>query len=364
VNGRYRPGHHQHAKVLGRSVALAIAVALILPLPAFSASPQSELASAQRRANEAARQLAQAQTDVARADDAAARLQARVDQLGTRLTAARDQLRILAIRRYVEGPRAINRLLGLAHADELVRSQQYFHVVASGADDALERYRGERSNLRDQLAVVEHERKIGALAGDKLRDQQAKAVAEVDRLGRLEQNLAKKAEDQLRLTNQPAGTGSVPAGKAAPPPLSGARGLAPSESPPAAGAGGWTCPVASPHAFSNDYGDPRPGGRSHQGNDILAPRGTSVLANVDGVVLRHPNGLGGLAYFLDGADGTSYYGAHLDSYGAEGHVTAGTVIGTVGDSGDAKGGPTHLHFEIHPGGGGPVNPYPTLTKYC
>ncbi len=100
------------------------------------------------------------------------------------------------------------------------------------------------------------------------------------------------------------------------------------------------------------------------GNDILAPRGTPVVANVSGVVEQHDNGLGGHAYFLNGNDGNSYYGAHLDSYGASGQVSAGTVIGTVGDSGDAQGGPTHLHFEIHPGGNGNINPYPTLTRYC
>ena len=71
------------------------------------------------------------------------------------------------------------------------------------------------------------------------------------------------------------------------------------------------------------------------------------------------------SYFLHGKDGNTYFGAHLDSYASDGgSVAAGTVIGYVGDTGDARGGVTHLHFEIHPGGGGPVNPYPTLVKYC
>jgi murein DD-endopeptidase MepM/ murein hydrolase activator NlpD len=107
------------------------------------------------------------------------------------------------------------------------------------------------------------------------------------------------------------------------------------------------------------------GGRSHQGNDILAARGTPVVANVGGTMQQHPNGLGGNAYFLEGDDGQEYYGAHLDSFsGATGHVPIGTVIGYVGNTGDAAGGPPHLHFEIHPSGHTPTNPYPTLVKYC
>ena len=86
--------------------------------------------------------------------------------------------------------------------------------------------------------------------------------------------------------------------------------------------------------------------------------------DVSGVVQQNSNSLGGLAYFLRGDDGNRYYGAHLDSYGASGQVSAGTQIGTVGDTGDASGGPTHLHFEIHPGGNGNINPYSTLTQYC
>ena len=100
------------------------------------------------------------------------------------------------------------------------------------------------------------------------------------------------------------------------------------------------------------------------GNDILSPKGTPVVANVGGVVTQRNGATSGLAYFLAGDDGNRYFGAHLDSFGASGRVSAGTVIGKVGNTGDAAGGPPHLHFEIHPGGSGYTNPYPTLTKYC
>jgi LysM repeat protein len=126
----------------------------------------------------------------------------------------------------------------------------------------------------------------------------------------------------------------------------------------------WRCPVTGPVSFMNDWGFIREGGSPHQGNDLFAPRGTPVVAPVGGVVSKDPNHLGGNAFSLVGNDGNRYYGAHLARYGAVGRVSAGTVIGYVGDSGDAAGGPTHLHFEIHPGGGDSVNPYPTLRRAC
>jgi murein DD-endopeptidase MepM/ murein hydrolase activator NlpD len=126
------------------------------------------------------------------------------------------------------------------------------------------------------------------------------------------------------------------------------------------------CPVAGPVSFIDTWGWARSGGRRHQGSDMMAASGTPVVAPVDGIVEARGNSLGGLSYHLYAADGTYYYGTHLSAYGATGLVAAGTVIGYVGQSGNARGTPPHLHFEIHPGGKGTpaVNPYETIANLC
>jgi len=127
--------------------------------------------------------------------------------------------------------------------------------------------------------------------------------------------------------------------------------------------GAWRCPVVGA-GFINDYGFPRSGGRVHLGNDMFADRGTPVHAPVGGRVERAIGPLGGNALQLYGADGHRYYFAHLDAFGAAGTVGADAVIGYVGNTGNAITTPPHLHFEIHPGGGVAVNPFPTITLAC
>jgi len=128
----------------------------------------------------------------------------------------------------------------------------------------------------------------------------------------------------------------------------------------------FTCPVPG-SVFSNDWGRPRSGGRTHKGTDMFAKRGTSVYAVTDGTIRLRTGGLGGIAIWLTGS-GASYYYAHLDGW-ASGMTTGkfvkrGTLIGYVGNSGNAMGGATHVHFQLHPGGGNPVNPYPTVRAAC
>jgi len=124
------------------------------------------------------------------------------------------------------------------------------------------------------------------------------------------------------------------------------------------------CPVAGSVSFVNDYGYVRPDGIRHNGVDLFAPRGTPVVAPVAGLVSRYPNPSGGKAFELHGNDGIHFYGAHLDRYGESGYVAAGTVIGYVGNTGDAITTSPHLHFEMHSAGGLPMSPYRSLYQAC
>jgi murein DD-endopeptidase MepM/ murein hydrolase activator NlpD len=125
----------------------------------------------------------------------------------------------------------------------------------------------------------------------------------------------------------------------------------------------WKCPVPG-SKFTNDWGQSRSGGRSHTGTDMLAPRGTPVLAPFSGTALQKSSSRGGLSIYLKAPDGMQIFGAHLSSYGTVGKVKAGTIIGYVGNTGNASGAAPHLHLEIHPKKGAKTNPYPVLKKIC
>jgi septal ring factor EnvC (AmiA/AmiB activator) len=131
--------------------------------------------------------------------------------------------------------------------------------------------------------------------------------------------------------------------------------------------GRWVCPVQGAVSFRNDFGEPRSGGRRHKGNDMFAARGTPLVAVTNGSVFFQGDPLGGLAAYVNGKDGNTYYYAHVNDYvGGARSVKAGELIGHVGSTGNADGGAPHLHFEIRPGGpnGSQINPYPTLAAHC
>jgi hypothetical protein len=140
-------------------------------------------------------------------------------------------------------------------------------------------------------------------------------------------------------------------------------------------------PVAGPTTYIDDFGQARPGG-PHQGNDLLATKKTPVVAVEAGKVkFWTTSASAGCMLYLYGDSGTSYDYIHLNNDLTTGNdnrgkcvpgvayarglkdgakVNAGQLLGYVGDSGDADGAHAHLHFEVHPGGGAAVSPFPYL----
>jgi len=123
---------------------------------------------------------------------------------------------------------------------------------------------------------------------------------------------------------------------------------------PPLGQGGYIFPIWGPAGFSDTFGAKRTL-TWHHGDDIFAPFGAPALAVADGIVFSVGwNRIGGNRLWLVDGKGNEFYYAHLSAYapvavdGAE--VKAGTVLGFVGNTGDARGTPFHLHFEIHPKG--------------
>jgi murein DD-endopeptidase MepM/ murein hydrolase activator NlpD len=143
-------------------------------------------------------------------------------------------------------------------------------------------------------------------------------------------------------------------------------------------------PIVGKTTYQNDFGDPR-GSHRHQGNDLMAKRGSPVVAVEAGKVrIYRKSASAGCMLYLYGASGTVYYYIHLNddltakddnratncrvgvAY-AKGlkndmRVRAGALIGYVGNSGDARGIYPHLHFELHPKGKGARSPYKRLRK--
>jgi hypothetical protein len=168
-----------------------------------------------------------------------------------------------------------------------------------------------------------------------------------------------------------------PAGKAPAKPV-------PAPNPPNAPTGRTIVfPVVGPSSFIDDYGDPRGNGR-HDGNDIMArKRSLAVAAEAGTVKLWTTSARAGCMLYLYGRSRTTYLYVHLNNDLTAGNdnrgrcvpgvayarglrtgatVAAGQPIGYVGDSGDADGIASHLHFEMHPRDGASINPYPHLRR--
>ena len=123
-------------------------------------------------------------------------------------------------------------------------------------------------------------------------------------------------------------------------------------------------PLPNQHLVDT-WGGARSQGRKHEGIDIFAPRGTPIQATTQGIVSKvGEDALGGRVVVIVGPGGAGHYYAHLEDYAdiaPNDWVNSGDIIGYVGDSGNAKGTPTHVHYGIYINGSA-VNPYALLQK--
>jgi len=249
----------------------------------------------------------------------------------------------------------------------------------------------EQQTLATELETLAGQLQEDLVAAQAVYDQlvEQQRLEELERL-RLEEERRLRAEEEARqaAAAQTSTTQATPRTTSAPSPTtpttaaattittapsaptttaSPAPTTAPSPPPPSPGGGG-TCPVAGAVTFSDTWGAPRSGGRPHLGVDMIAARGTPIVAIFSGTIYRTSNSsLGGLSVYLTSDAGDMYYYAHLDSFGdisAGQRVAEGYVIGYNGSTGNAPSWLPHLHFEYHPGGGAAVNPYPLVKSIC
>lgn len=374
------------ATASSRFVSLVAALLLLGPAsPAAGAAEgdvgraEAAVRDAQRKANAANQGLQAAEAALDDAENAVVKGSAELAAARGRLEEAAAGVRASAVREYTNG-----RAGASLRSDDIVkiaRGRAYLDVATGASTDQVDRLRALASDLedrerslakqvkeqRDRLAAFERLEtqlagsldRLGAeLEAARRREAEAKAAAaaaqEAAEKVRLEAE-AQAAEAARRLLEETRDREAraarpVPAGPTAAP----------------VNKGPWLCPVQGGVTFTNDWGFPRSGGRRHQGNDLFAARGTPVVASVAGSYRRSANSLGGISYYLQGEDGNTYYGAHMAGYGpvGPGRVPQGAVLGFVGNTGNARGTSPHLHFEIRPGGGGAVNPFPTVSRAC
>jgi murein DD-endopeptidase MepM/ murein hydrolase activator NlpD len=338
---------------------LAVLALLLAGVPAIQAAPLED-ARRRQRALEAELQAATAELQAAEAALARATDQLAYDK---GQLAAADRQAIGAKAALAGQAAAMYRSGGLAIADALL-----------DRDPALVPGRVEMATV----LVTRHAQLIedAQVAGDAYRSvldrvtkgyERAKALRDQARsaVGRLEAGLEEAQALEARLVRleqrrQAQAAAKVTATPAPPPPPSGGG----------AGAGGGSgkaCILERPYSYVDSWGAARSGGRSHQGTDVMAPHGARVFAFVSGVVSRESTSTnGGIQLYLQGDNGVEYFYAHLSGYAVSTgtRVRAGQLIAYNGQTGNARYTAPHVHFEVHPGGGAPVNPYPHLKPVC
>ena len=325
-------------RVIRSAVALLVSAAAVTAFPAW-ADTGSELEAAEARLDAAQAELdrvtglwQETEARLATARDAAAAAEAEIDRLGDELARIRRDLNDRVAAAFMTGGSfSIGALLTSDSIGDATDRLQYTQSVVQGDADLATKVAVTTEELRRQETRLRQSARIEAIASEALAEQRADLLLRIEDIDTLIADLEAELDAQQEATLGLGDPGVVL--------RSGAI---------------QTCPAAGTHSFVDSFGDPRPGGRSHAGIDIMAAPGTPVVAVAPGNA-RPAGSIGGLGAVVEHPNGDWTFYAHLSSYGTLGSVSTGTVIGYVGD---------HLHFEYHPNGGAAVNPYAMLLAVC
>ena len=338
--------------------ALALGLAVALAALATSAGAQStadKLAAAEERyaqlrreANEATARYEEANSALIRTQEEIAAIQRSLGDARKRIAGLQEQLDERARAAYQLGSTSTwDVLLEAQDLSEFSDRLVYRDRIAQDDADLATRVAvisEELRRLETNLSRLEEEQRV--LAEKAQREQQIV----MDKLAEAEQILE---EAEFKLEQEQAAA-LMAAGAS--------TGSAPGQIQTVAGAGLQACPAPGT-SFGDSFGAPRSGGRSHAGVDMMGPYGGPVYAALPGSVSFSSSSLGGNQAYVHSAGGTYTFYAHLQGYaGSARSVSAGELIGYIGDTGNATGTP-HLHFEYHPNGT-LVNPTPFVAAVC
>jgi murein DD-endopeptidase MepM/ murein hydrolase activator NlpD len=404
---------------VGAVIASVAIGAATLPLAVASAQDPAavraaeEIQAARDRADAAAQAMFDAESRLDTLEVEIEQAEKDLAAVEAEATSMRSSLQQDAQRSFVNSGTSIPLLIDLDQANAGITADRQASVARGAASVELDDFDAVMKEVRAQRAELERQREATTQARQQFETLKANAEAEVVKLAEIEeqrladvavqrelerQRQAKLAQEaaaaqQLQAANDAeaaASAAAAPAAVAAPAPsgsptASPAQGAAsppapapspapapaaapapapvPPSPPPSNAGSGIVCPVAGPHAFADTWGAARSGGRSHEGVDMMAPAGTPLVAVESGYAQFKTTRLGGNSIWVNGASGTRYFYAHLSAWeGSSRNVSRGEVIGYVGATGNTTA--NHLHFEVHPGGGRAVNPYPYVRAVC
>ena len=391
-------------------IAVALAATIVPVVVASDASAQDpaavqaarEIQAARDRADAAAQAMFDAQSKLDTLDVEIAEAEKQLAAVEAQAASMRSSLQTDAQRSFANSGSAMPLLIDLDQANAGITAERQASVARGAASVELDDFDVVMKEVTAQRADLERQQELTVQARENYERLQAAAEAEVVKLAEIEkQRLAdvavqRELERQRRIraeqeaaaaasaasqaaANAPrtaavqtsgssaaaapsaASSGQSSGASAAPQPAAPAP--APPSPPPSNAGSGIVCPVAGPRAFGDTWGAARSGGRSHEGVDMMSPRGTPLVAVESGSVQFKTTRLGGNSVWLNGNSGTRYFYAHLSAWeGSSRSVSRGEVIGYVGATGNTTA--NHLHFEVHPGGGRAVNPYPYVRAVC